>query len=94
VKSVIWLHQNEPEQLRLYDYKLSWSSPARRVPASFLKGIKTSTPGRCRELFASQRSWKQYGEAVRGLSDLCPTGAACRQVAFISQHHHRGTHDI
>src|SRR5437867_3734085 len=65
VKSVIWLHQNgAPSTLDLYDYKpalvkLAGTPP----PASFLKGIKTSTQGGVGKLFESGRTWKQYGES-------------------------------
>src|SRR4051812_31784763 len=55
VKSVIWLHQNgAPSTLDLYDYKpelirLAGTEP----PASFMKGIKTSTQGGVGKLYAS-----------------------------------------
>ena len=47
VKSVIWLHQNgAPSTIDLYDYKPQLHKLAGQdVPASFLKGIKTSTQG-------------------------------------------------
>ncbi len=72
VKTVIWLHMNgAPSTLDLYDYKpelikLAGTAP----PASFLKGIKTSTQGGVGKLYASNRSWKQHGESGAWFSDL------------------------
>ncbi|MEY4593478.1 MAG: hypothetical protein RIR18_2373, partial [Pseudomonadota bacterium] len=61
VKSVIWLHQNgAPSTLDLYDYKPELIKLAgKEIPASFLKGIKTSTQGGVGKLFVSKnRTWK------------------------------------
>jgi len=59
-KSVIWLHQNgAPSTLDLFDYKPGLVKLAgQEVPASFLKGIKTSTQGGVGKLFVSnKRTW-------------------------------------
>src|SRR4051812_22138014 len=54
VKTVIWLHQDgAPSTLDLYDYKPELIKLAgKEVPASFLKGIKTSTQGGVGKLYA------------------------------------------
>lgn len=98
VKSVIWLHQNgAPSTLDLYDYKpelvkLAGTPP----PASFLKGIKTSTQGGVGNLFASKRTWKQYGESGAWFSDLLPNLAQqADKLTFIKSSVTVGaTHDI
>ena len=74
IKSVIWLHQNgAPSTLDLYDYKPELIKLAgQEVPAGFLKGIKTSTQGGVGKLYASNRTWKQYGESGAWFSDLVP----------------------
>ena len=75
IKSVIWLHQNgAPSTLDLYDYKPDLIKLAgQEIPASFLKGIKTSTQGGVGKLYVSpQRSWKQYGESGAWFSNLLP----------------------
>lgn len=74
IKSVIWLHQNgAPSTLDLYDYKPDLIKHAgEEIPASFLKGIKTSTQGGVGKLYASKRSWKQYGDSGFWFSDLVP----------------------
>jgi hypothetical protein len=99
VKSVIWLHQNgAPSTLDLYDYKpelvrLAGTPP----PASFLKGIKTSTQGGVGKLFVSpKRSWKQYGDSGAWFSDLLPNLAQhADKLAFIKSSVTVGaTHDI
>ena len=86
VKSVIWLHQNgAPSTLDLFDYKPELIRLAGQdVPASFLKGIKTSTQGGVGKLFASQRTWKQHGDGGAWFSDLVP-GIATQsdKIAFI-----------
>src|SRR3954469_24407520 len=63
IKSVIWLHMNgAPSTLDLYDYKPELEKLAgKEAPASFLKGIKTSTQGGVGKLFVSGRTWKQHG---------------------------------
>ena len=74
VKSVIWLHMDgAPSTIDLYDYKPELVKLAgQEVPPSFLKGIKTSTQGGVGKLFASNRTWKQYGESGAWFSDLLP----------------------
>ena len=74
VKSVIWLHMDgAPSTLDLYDYKPELVKlNGQEVPESFLKGIKTSTQGGVGKLFASKRTWKQYGESGAWFSDLVP----------------------
>lgn len=98
VKSVIWLHQNgAPSTLDLFDYKPQLVKMAgQEVPASFLKGIKTSTQGGVGKLFASNRTWKQYGESGAWFSDLVPNLAQhSDKLAFIKASTTIGaTHDI
>ena len=99
VKSVIWLHQNgAPSTLDLYDYKPElFKLAGQPVPASFLKGIKTSTQGGVNKLFASnKRSFKQYGESGAWFSELLPNLAQqADKLAFIKSSVTVGaTHDI
>lgn len=97
-KSVIWIHQNgAPSTLDLYDYKPQLIKLAgQEVPASFLKGIKTSTQGGVGKLFASQRTWQQYGESGAWFSDLLPNLAQhADKLAFVKASTTIGaTHDI
>ncbi|MFL6657576.1 MAG: DUF1501 domain-containing protein [Massilia sp.] len=98
VKTVIWLHMNgAPSTLDLYDYKpdlikLAGTAP----PASFMKGIKTSTQGGVGKLYASNRTWKQHGESGAWFSDLLPNIATqADKIAFIKSSVTVGaTHDI
>ncbi|WP_187394775.1 DUF1501 domain-containing protein [Zoogloea oleivorans] len=99
VKSVIWLHQNgAPSTLDLYDYKPElFKLAGQPVPASFLKGIKTSTQGGVNKLFASnKRTFKQYGESGAWFSELLPNLAQqADKLAFIKSSVTVGaTHDI
>ena len=98
VKSVIWLHQNgAPSSLDLYDYKPDLVKLAgQEVPASFLKGIKTSTQGGVGKLFVSNRTWKQHGNSGAWFSDLLPNLAEhADKIAFIKASTTIGaTHDI
>ncbi len=98
VKSVIWLHMNgAPSTLDLYDYKPELVRLAgTEVPASFLKGIKTSTQGGVGKLYVSKREWKQHGESGAWFSDLVPTIATqADKIAFIKSSTTIGaTHDI
>lgn len=98
VKSVIWLHQNgAPSTLDLYDYKPDIIKLAgTEVPASFLKGIKTSTQGGVGKVFASKRTWKQYGESGAWFSDLLPNlSQHADNLTFIKSSVTIGaTHDI
>lgn len=99
IKSVIWLHQNgAPSTLDLYDYKPELQRLAGQpVPASFLKGIKTSTQGGVTKLWVSkERTWKQYGESGAWFSNLLPNLAQhADKIAFIKSSVTVGaTHDI
>ncbi|HEY3432659.1 MAG TPA: DUF1501 domain-containing protein [Rhodocyclaceae bacterium] len=99
IKSVIWLHQNgAPSTLDLYDYKPELVKQAGKdTPASFLKGIKTSTQGGVGKLYASnKRTWKQYGESGAWFSNLLPNLAQqADKIAFIKSSVTVGaTHDI
>jgi len=97
-KSVIWLHMDgAPSTLDLYDYKPELIKLAGQdVPASFLNGIKTSTQGGVGKLFASNRTWKQYGESGAYFSDLLPNLAQhADKMTFIKSSTTIGaTHDI
>lgn len=98
VKSVIWLHMDgAPSTLDLYDYKPELIRlSGQEVPASFLKGIKTSTQGGVGKLFASNRAWKQHGESGAWFSDLVPNIAQhADKLTFIKSSTTIGaTHDI
>ncbi|MFZ4552594.1 MAG: DUF1501 domain-containing protein [Aquabacterium sp.] len=98
IKSVIWLHQDgAPSTLDLYDYKPELVKLAgKEVPASFLKGIKTSTQGGVGKLYASKRTWKQHGESGAWFSDLLPNLAQhADKMTFIKSSVTVGaTHDI
>ncbi len=98
VKSVIWLHQDgAPSTLDLYDHKPELVRLAGTdTPASFLKGIKTSTQGGVGKLFHSGRTWKQHGESGAWFSDLLPHLAQhADKLAFIKSSVTVGaTHDI
>jgi len=98
VKSVIWLHMDgAPSTIDLYDYKPELIKlQGQEVPASFLKGIKTSTQGGVGKLYASNRTWKQYGESGAWFSDLLPNVAKhADKLAFIKSSVTVGaTHDI
>jgi len=97
-KSVIWLHQyGAPSSLDLYDYKPDLIRLAGEdVPASFLQGIRTSTQGGVGKLFASKRTWKQYGQSGAWFSDLLPNlSQHADKIAFIKASKTIGaTHDI
>ena len=98
VKSVIWLHMDgAPSTLDLFDYKPELIRlNGQEVPASFLKGIKTSTQGGVGKLFASNRTWKQYGQSGAWFSDWVPNIAQhADKIAFIKNSVTVGaTHDI
>jgi len=97
-KSIIWLHQDgAPSTLDLFDYKPELERlHGQEVPASFLQGIKTSTQGGVGKLFASKRSWKQYGDSGAWFSDLVPNLAQhADKINFIKASTTIGaTHDI
>ncbi len=85
-KAVIWLHMNgAPSTLDLYDYKPDLIKLAgQEVPASFLKGIKTSTQGGVGKIKATNRTWKQYGQSGAWFSDWLPNLAKrADDIAFI-----------
>jgi hypothetical protein len=98
VKSVIWLHQNGAlSTLDLYDYKPELIRLAgQEIPESFLKGIKVAISGGTGKLYASSRTWKQYGESGAWFSDLLPNLAQhADKLAFIKGSTTVGaTHDI
>lgn len=98
VKSVIWLHMDgAPSTIDLYDYKPQLIKlNGQDAPASFLKGIKTSTQGGVGKLFASNRTWKQHGESGAWFSDLLPNLAEhADKLTFIKSSTTIGaTHDI
>ena len=99
IKSVIWLHQNgAPSTLDLYDFKPDLQKLAgQTVPASFLKGIKTSTQGGVGRLYASkERTWKQHGDSGAWFSNLLPNLATqADKLTFIKSSTTVGaTHDI
>jgi len=98
IKSVIWLHMDgAPSTLDLYDYKPQLEKLAGQdCPASFMNGIKTSTQGGVGKLFASNRTWKQYGESGAWFSDLLPNlSQHADKMAFIKASTTIGaTHDI
>jgi hypothetical protein len=86
-----------PSTIDLYDYKPDLIKlQGQEVPASFLKGIKTSTQGGVGKLYASNRTWKQYGESGAWFSDLVPNIAKhADKIAFIKSSVTVGaTHDI
>ncbi|WP_085317100.1 DUF1501 domain-containing protein [Derxia lacustris] len=98
VKSVIWLHQNgAPSTLDLYDYKPELIRLAgQEIPESFLKGLNVAIRGGTGKLYASNRSWKQYGQSGAWFSDLLPNLAQrADDIAFIKGSVTVGaTHDI
>jgi hypothetical protein len=99
IKSIIWLHQNgAPSTLDLYDHKPELARLAGQdIPASFLKGIKTSTQGGVGKLYMSnERSFKQYGESGAWFSNLLPNLAQhADKMTFIKSSVTVGaTHDI
>ena len=98
VKTVIWLHMNgAPSTLDLYDYKPELVKlHGKEPPASFMKGIKTSTQGGVGKLLATDRTWKQHGESGAWFSDLVPNIATqADKIAFIKSSVTVGaTHDI
>ena len=98
VKSVIWLHMDgAPSTLDLFDYKPELARLAGQdVPDSFLKGLQVTTSGGAGKLFASKRTWKQYGESGAWFSDLLPNlGQQADKITFVKSSVTIGaTHDI
>lgn len=85
-KAVIWLHMNgAPATIDLFDHKPDLIKlSGQEVPASFLKGIKTSTQGGVGKLLATNRTWKQHGESGAWFSDWVPNLAKhADKIAFI-----------
>ena len=97
-KTVIWLHMDgAPSTLDLFDYKPELIRlNGQEVPASFLQGIKTSTQGGVGKLFASNRTWKQYGQSGAWFSDWASNiGQHADKITFIKNSVTVGaTHDI
>ncbi|BDV33846.1 DUF1501 domain-containing protein [Methylocystis iwaonis] len=98
VKSVIWLHMDgAPSTLDLFDYKPELVRLAgQEVPESFRKGLQVTTSGGAGKLFASNRTWKQYGQSGAWFSDLLPNlGEHADKITFIKSSVTVGaTHDI
>lgn len=97
-QSVIWLHMDgAPSTLDLFDYKPELVKLAgQEVPASFMAGIKEGVRGVSGKLFATHRTWKQYGESGAWFSDLLPNLAQhADKLNFIKSSTTIGaTHDI
>jgi hypothetical protein len=97
-QSIIWLHMDgAPSTLDLYDYKPQLVKLAgQEVPASFMQGIKEGVRGVNGKLFATQRTWKQYGASGAWFSDLLPNLAQhADKINFIKSSTTIGaTHDI
>jgi hypothetical protein len=97
-KAVIWLHQaGAPAAQDLFDYKPDLIRlHGQDVPASFLKGIQVNTQGGAGKVFASKRTWQQYGQSGKWISDLAPNIARhVDDIAFIHNSETVGaTHDI
>lgn len=97
-KSVIWLHMNgAPAAQDLFEYKPDLVKLHNQdVPASFLKGVQVNTQGGAGKLMASKRTWKQYGQSGKWISDLLPNLAQqVDDLAFIHSMETVGaTHDI
>lgn len=97
-KSIIWLHMTgAPSTLDLYDYKPELIRLAgQEIPPSFLQDIKVAIRGGTGKLFASNRTWKQYGESGAWFSDLLPNLAQhADKIAFVKSSTTIGaTHDI
>lgn len=85
-KSVIWLHMaGAPSSLDLFDYKPDLVKlHGQPLPESFGKNLKTATDGGVGALFATKRTWKQYGETGAWVSDLLPNLATqVDSIAFL-----------
>lgn len=86
VKSVIWLHMDgAPSTIDLYDYKPQLvKMHGQDIPKSFMEGIKEGVRGGTGKLFATNRTWKQYGQSGAWFSDLLPNLAQhADELAFI-----------
>ncbi len=73
-KSVIWLHMaGAPSSLDLFDYKPELVRlHGQPLPDSFRKNLKTATDGGVQALYATKRTWKQYGQSGAWISDWLP----------------------
>ena len=73
-KSVIWLHMaGAPSTLDLFDYKPELIKlHGQPLPESFGKNLKTATDGGVGALYATKRTWNQYGQSGAWFSDLVP----------------------
>ncbi|MGZ5789863.1 MAG: DUF1501 domain-containing protein [Burkholderiaceae bacterium] len=73
-KSVIWLHMaGAPSTIDLFDYKPDLIKlHGKPMPDSFGKNLKTATDGGVGALYATKRTWKQYGDSGAWFSDLMP----------------------
>jgi len=85
-KSVIWLHMaGAPSSLDLFDYKPDLVRlHGQPMPDSFRKNLKTATDGGVQALYATKRTWKQYGETGAWMSDWLPNLATqVDNIAFL-----------
>jgi hypothetical protein len=85
-KSVIWLHMaGAPSSLDLFDYKPELVRlHGQPLPDSFRKNLKTATDGGVQALYATQRTWKQYGQTGAWVSDWLPNLANhVDEIAFL-----------
>ena len=73
-KSIIWLHMaGAPSSLDLFDYKPELVRlHGQPLPDSFRKNLKTATDGGVQALYATKRTWKQYGQTGAWVSDWLP----------------------
>jgi len=85
-KAVIWLHMSgAPSTLDLFDYKPELVKlHGQPLPDSFAKNLKTATDGGVGALYATKRTWKQYGETGAWFSDLLPNlSAHADSISFL-----------
>lgn len=85
-KSVIWLHMaGAPSSLDLFDYKPELIRlHGQPLPDSFRKNLKTATDGGVGALYATKRTWKQYGATGAWVSDWLPSLAGqVDNIAFL-----------
>jgi hypothetical protein len=85
-KAVIWLHMaGAPSTIDLFDHKPDIAKlSGQEVPASFLKGVRTTTQGGVGKILETGRTWKQHGDSGAWFSDLLPNLAKqADDIAFI-----------